>query len=164
MLAEFDFEVVHGPEKSNMMASALSRLNAVQCGAASEGYHREDLFKGLEPAYKNDKGTKMSMQNLYVHREFCIIQNKLYCTRKGRVQLYLPKGQFRDFILWECHDTHYSGHLGVRKTEELISRDFYWPTIHADVTAYVQTCEEYQRNKPSNQRPARLLQPLEVPG
>ena len=52
----------------------------------------------------------------------------------------------------------------MRKTEELISRDFYWPTIHADVTTYVQTYEKCQRNKPSNQRLARLLQPLEIPG
>ena len=64
----------------------------------------------------------------------------------------------------ECHDTQYAGHLGVKKTLELIQRDFYWPTVQADVTAYVQTCEECQRNKPSNQRPAGLLQPLEVPG
>ena len=164
MLAEFDFEVVHRPGKSNVVADALSRLNAVQCGAASRGHHREDLFKGLEQAYKNDKETKMIMQNLDVHREFCVIQNKLYYTGKGWMQLYLPLGKFRDFIMQECHDTRYAGHLGVRKIEELISRDFYWPTIHADVATYVQTCEECQRNKPSNQRPAGLLQPLEVPG
>ena len=48
--------------------------------------------------------------------------------------------------------------------EELISRDFYCPTVHADVITYVQTCEECQKNKPSSQRLAGLLQPLEVPG
>ena len=31
------------------------------------------------------------------------------------------------------------------------------------MTSYVQTCEECQRNKASNQRSAGLLQPLEVP-
>ena len=36
--------------------------------------------------------------------------------------------------------------------------------VQADVTTYVQTSEEFQRNKPSSQRPAELLQPLEVPG
>ena len=83
MLAEFDFEVVHRPGKSNVVADALSRLNAMKCGAASGGHHREDLFKGLEQAYKNDKETKMIMQNLDVHREFCVIQNKLYLYREG---------------------------------------------------------------------------------
>ena len=70
----------------------------------------------------------------------------------------------RDLILRECHDTRYSRHLGVRKTKELVSRDFYWPTLQADVATYVATCEECQRNKPSNVRPAGLLQPLEIPG
>ena len=85
MLAEFDFEVVHRPGKSNVVADALSKLNAVQCGVASGGHHKEDLFKGLEQAYKNDKETKMIMQNLDVHREFCVIQNKLYYTGVMRV-------------------------------------------------------------------------------
>ena len=63
----------------------------------------------------------------------------------------------------ECHDTRYAGHLGVRKTTDFILRDFYWPTVQADVATYVAMCEECQRNKPSNLRPAGLLQPLEVP-
>ena len=78
--------------------------------------------------------------------------------------MYLPPGPYQDLILQECHNTRYAGHLGVRKTAKLIQRNFYWPTVQADVTSYVQTCEECQRNKPSNQKPTRLLQPLEVPG
>ena len=98
----------------------------------------EDLFNGLEQAYKKDKETNTIFQNLDVHREFCCIQNKLYYIGKGRMQLYLPLEKFWGFIMQECHDTHYVGHLDVWKTEELISRDFYWPTIHADVATYVR--------------------------
>ena len=58
MLADFDFEVVHRPGKSNVVADALSKLNAVQCGVASRSHNMEDLFKGLEQTYKNDKETK----------------------------------------------------------------------------------------------------------
>ena len=79
------------------------------------------------------------------------------------MQLYLPQGDYRDFILMECHNSRYAGHLGVKKTEELVERDFYWPTLHQDVTSYVQTCEECQRNKASNLQSAGLPQPLEVP-
>ena len=57
------------------------------------------------------------------------------------MQLYLPRRKFRDFILQECHDIRYARHLGMWKTEELISRDFYWPTIHTNVITYVQTCK-----------------------
>ena len=124
----------------------------------------ENLFKGLGQAYKKDKETNTILQNLDVHREFCCVQNKLYYSGKGRMQLYLPRRKLRDFIVQQCHDTRYARYLCMRKMEELISRDFCCPTVHADVITYVQTCEECQRNKPSNQRLAGLLQPLEVLG
>ena len=47
-LAEFKFEIVHRPGKSNVMAEALSHLGTVEVGAASRGHYREDLFRGLE--------------------------------------------------------------------------------------------------------------------
>ena len=83
----------------------------------------------MEQAYEKDKETKMILENLDTKKDFCFVQNKIYCTGKGRIQLYLPLGQFRDFILQECHDTRYSGHLGIKKTQELIQRDFFWPTL-----------------------------------
>ena len=46
----------------------------------------------------------------------------------------------------------------------MVRRDFYLPTMQADVAAYVATCEECQRNNPSNVRSAGLFQLLEVPG
>ena len=167
MIAEFDFEIVHRPGKSNVVADALSRLNNIETeelGVVVKGVKREDLFKGLEQAYEKDKETKMILENLDTKKDFCVVQNKIYYTGRGRMQLYLPPGQFRDFILQECHDTRYSGHFGIKKTQELIQRDFFWPTLQQDVTSYVQTCEECQRNKASNQRSAGLLQPLEIPG
>ena len=166
LLAEFDYEIVHRPGKSNVVADALSRLNniAVQnLGTVKQGVKREDLFKGLEQAYKKDKETKRLLENQDAEKDFCIVQNKIFYTGKGRMQLYLPQGEYRDFIMNECHDSRYAGHLGMKKTEELVQRDFYWPTLHQDVTSYVQTCEECQRNKASNLRSAGLLQPLEVP-
>ena len=165
-LAEFDFEIVHRPGKSNVVADALSRLNNIEVqdlGAVKKSIKREDLFKGLEQAYKKDNETKRILENLDAEKDFCVIQNKIYYTGKGRLQLYLPIGEIRDLILNECHDSRYAGHLGMKKTEELVQRDFFWPTLHQDVTSYVQTCEECQRNKASNQRSAGLLQPLEVP-
>ena len=40
------------------------------------------------------------------------------------MQLYLPQSEYRDFIMNECHDSRYAGHLGMKKTEELVQRDF----------------------------------------
>ena len=99
MLGEFDFEVVHRPGKSNVVADALSRLSIVDCEATSKGHVRKNLFKRLEQAYKKEKETKEILENLDAYNEFCVVQNKLYYIGKGRMQLYLPLGQFRDSIL-----------------------------------------------------------------
>lgn len=49
------------------------------------------------------------------------------------------------------------------KTEELVSRYFWWPNLQRDVREYVSTCDACQRNKAINKRPAGLLQPIPTP-
>jgi hypothetical protein len=67
-------------------------------------------------------------------------------------------------VLQECHDAPYAGHPGRDKTLQLVKQWFWWPTLTADVTQYVKTCDNCQRNKSRNRLPAGLLQPLPVPG
>ena len=132
-----------------MVADALSRLQVVNYGTTSKGFNRKDLFKGIEQAYKEEEEMKRILEGLVGQKDFTVIQNKIF-YRNGRRQLYLPSGPYRNLIMSECHDIRYAGHLGVKKILELIQRDFYWPPIQAHVAMYVQTCEECQRNKPSN--------------
>ena len=63
----------------------------------------------------------------------------------------------------EHHDNIIAGHLGVDKTYENIARHFYWPKLIKDVKRYIKSCDTCQRNKPTNQNPAGLLQPLDIP-
>ena len=80
------------------------------------------------------------------------------------VRLVIPEHtDLRAKLLEAHHDTPYSGHIGVNRTESLISRQYWCPHMRADVTSYVIQCAVCQRNKPSNQRPAGLLQPLPIP-
>jgi hypothetical protein len=44
---------------------------------------------------------------------------------------------FRERIIHEHHDSPSAGHRGITKTIELDSRNFYWPSLRWDVTAYV---------------------------
>ena len=46
---------------------------------------------------------------------------------------------------------------------DLLSRTYWWPGITRDVKQYVSSCLPCQANKPSNQAPIGLLQPLPIP-
>lgn len=79
-------------------------------------------------------------------------------------QIVLPNMEaMRKHILYELHDTPYSGHPGRDKTLEAVSRLYWWPGMGKDVKAYVQACPHCQRNKSANAKPPGLLQPLPTP-
>jgi hypothetical protein len=63
----------------------------------------------------------------------------------------------------ELHDPPYAGHIGSRRTHEAIARTYWWPDLARNVSDYVRSCIVCQRNKTGTQRPARLLQPLQIP-
>jgi hypothetical protein len=45
------------------------------------------------------------------------------------------------------HDTLHAGHQGRNKTLELISRNFWWPSLNSDVAPFIQNCPLCQQNK-----------------
>jgi hypothetical protein len=81
---------------------------------------------------------------------------------KGR--LCLPEDdRLKSLIMHECHDSATSGHLGKDKTIERVKQRFYWLNMDEEIMRYVVSCDECQRNKPSNQAPIGTLQPLPIP-
>ena len=69
----------------------------------------------------------------------------------------------RQALIAECHDCPSAGHQGVTKTLQRVARRFWWPHMSRSVHSYVTACSSCQLNKPVNQLPAGLLQPLPVP-
>ena len=49
---------------------------------------------------------------------------------------YLPKIIKTKIISRDYHDP-LAGHFGVEKTIQLIARKYYWPSLQADIKAYV---------------------------
>lgn len=45
----------------------------------------------------------------------------------------------------------------------MLQRDKWWPKMAADVEHYIGMSPNCQRNKSSNQRPAGLMKPLDIP-
>ena len=69
----------------------------------------------------------------------------------------------RTMLIRECHDSATGGHLGRDKTIEQMKRRFTWSKMNQDIELYVKTCEQCQRNKPSQQRIPGLLMPIAPP-
>ena len=55
-------------------------------------------------------------------------------------------------ILWECHNTPFSGHPGLNKTYEKVKSSFFWPKMKDDVKRYVRKCLQCQQVKIENKR------------
>jgi hypothetical protein len=89
------------------------------------------------------------------------LHNGLWYT--GEQQLVLPVGDLRTKVISLCHSMPWSGHFGVKKTLHAVQREFFWPGMSADVTAFVRQCPSCQLCKARNTAPPGLLQPLPVP-
>ena len=60
----------------------------------------------------------------------------MYWVSNGQRRLYVPDCRtIKNLILMTAHDLPYAGHPGVRKTTELLTRQYYWPGMHNDVKA-----------------------------
>ena len=60
-----------------------------------------------------------------------------------RKQILLPKS-LRERVMRVAHDSLFGGHLGVKKTEDQIQTNFFWPGLHEDVTSSCRSCDVCQ--------------------
>ena len=77
-------------------------------------------------------------------------------------QLAVPRSCVQDCIRAH-HDPAMYGHGGVKKVLEHVLSNFWWPRLRATVEEFCHTCDGCQRVKASTQKPAGLLQPLQIP-
>ena len=78
--------------------------------------------------------------------------------------LVIPLGEeIRTRIFAECHDSVTGAHFGRDKTLDALRSRFAWIGMAAQAEHYVATCDECQRNKPSQRATPGLLMPLPLP-
>lgn len=75
---------------------------------------------------------------------------------------YLPPSM-RTKALQEQHDAPTAGHLGFRKTYQLLQRLYSWPSMRKDVENFVSTCDTCARTKARRHAPYGELKSLPVP-
>lgn len=87
----------------------------------------------------------------WIAKNSLVFKDGLY-FKQGKVAVPDVISLKRD-ILIEYHDSLSGGHLGVHKTQEKISRCFWWPCITVDVTNHVKICPACQMSKYRSHQP-----------
>jgi hypothetical protein len=188
LLADFDFDILYKPGRSNVVADALSRQRDTQendsdiAGLTTmlelmaaemtgddflqrlrQSYQSDPYFTGVKLALEGGKGSR-DADKIRFAKKFRLEDGLLYKVNGLKPRLCIPDGDgLRLALLHDNHDAPSAGHLGEQKTIDLIHRKYYWPHLKRDVLSYIKSCDTCQRNKPSHKRPAGLLQPLPIP-
>ena len=78
--------------------------------------------------------------------------------------LWVPKdSDVKGEILKEAHRSLYNIHPGTTKMFKDLQRNFWWKGMKKDIAEFVSWCLVYQQIKVEHQRPAGMLQTIEIP-
>jgi len=175
-LTDFNYHIIYRPGKEGEKPDALSRRSDYQLKmsddqvknqfqsliskdkfliASTHQQHQElSLLEKLKIELKKENDLEI-LQNKYN----CIIADDLLMFKD---RIYVPKSE-RLEVLKICHDNRMAGHPGNRKTFQLLSKSYWWPSIRRDCKSYVESCQTCCRSKTPRAKPIGLLQPLPVP-
>lgn len=99
--------------------------------------------------YSDGGSTKIYERNNLLYREFSSLK-----VSNGKLfhQLIVPK-KYRHFVMKLAHETLMAGHLGVKKTIDRVTSEFYWPGVQADIRRFISSCDICQRTTPKGKIP-----------
>lgn len=141
-ISEFTSDIRHISGQNNVVADALSRLDAdaIACPSTLD-------YDAISQAQEKDGCITelLRLPNIHLRKILLPTSNKtIYCeTSTQTARPYLPK----DFRLHAFNTVHGLSHPGVRTSRKLMQKRFFWPSMNSDVKKWVQTCIACQRAK-----------------
>ena len=188
-LEDYDFTLHYHPGKANVVADALSRKSR---GALASMASREwRMLKtvgqfGLQYS-EQTQGTLGSLvatpsllskviESQWQDAEIVSIRDRVQSgmgyegwtvhadgSLRYRGQVVVPQLiDLREEILREFHCSRFAVHPGGTKMYQDLRRQYYWSGMKRHVGDFVRRCLMCQQVKAEHQKPAGLLQPLEV--
>ncbi|CAK1597815.1 unnamed protein product [Parnassius mnemosyne] len=178
-LQPYDIRFEYTPGKANVIADTLSRpvhddSNACSTCSVTIDVPRVSLTelrasqladpeikKIIILDYLRIENTDILISSRWLERGYLMSQGFLYRlspeSDAEEPQLVIP-ATMRTSILQEVHDVPTAGHQGLERTLQRLKQRYYFTSMRKFVTKYLKNCEECQRYKISNQKPAGLLQ------
>ena len=186
-LSRFDFTLTHRAGKANAQADALSRVSQLEVmdaddnqqqivlrpehflRAATAVLFQNPLEERIRKASERESEVLEGLRKLKTHGPHKLVNGLAEWEEKEGIVYYKgrvyvpPDPQLRRDVVAQCHDALTAGHPGKHRTLELVSRQFWWPTVRSFVDKYVEGCDNCQRRRVRPQ-PQSSLEPLPVPG
>lgn len=188
-MKDFDFELSYHPGKANVVVDALSRktlhmsalmvkeLDLIEqfrdlslvCEVTPKSVKlgmlkiNNDFMEDIKEAQKND----MKVVDLIVgidkaeNSDFKIDEQGILRFR-DRICIS-NNSEMKKAILEESHRSKLSIHPGATKMYQDLKSLFLCPGMKRDVAQFVYACLTCQKSKVEHQKPAGLMQPLDVP-
>ena len=123
-------------EATNQMAVTKDKLIQLQ----GEDPSLSKYVTKEAPLVKNGKEISHVKRKGILYR----ITKKINMEKEELKQILVPK-DLRKKVMEVAHDAMLAGRMGVKKTEDRILTNFYWPGIHQDVVSFCRSCDVCQR-------------------
>jgi len=167
LFASYWFEIIYRPGNKNGKADALSRVETEK--TVGKDFDKDSLLRPeqlqgfdevdeasylamatnfvdeIKQAYVEDRMAQEILKDLKhggtknYNKKHWMEVNGLIVRIENPDQVYVPAA-YRKTIIKANHDSEYAGHLGIDKTTDLVSRNFYWPKMRNDISGYVKAC------------------------
>ena len=121
----------------------------------------EAIIQWVKRLTKNKRRIDRAVEKVLRNEEKEWEREEGMITWKNRI--YVSKDwALRGDIIWAHHNERTVGHPGQYKTQELITRNYWWPYIQSNVQQYIEGCQPCQQAKwekekstpPYNQMPS----------
>ena len=143
---------------SNWMEGlSVIELRRAQTEDPSIGIVINWLEHSYEPTTREQQLTGPETRALWLNRDHLRLQDGIlyysWTNQIDRSECLIVPLELRPRVLYFCHDSKSSGHLGQKKTLDRLKQRFYWHGMSKDSYIYVQQCSNCNQNKKGNRTP-----------